>query len=235
MIVTQSAEICSFLPNEDGTLTLIDTEGKPVGHESYNSVGYMRRSGKPKILRSVVRKPDDGVGENPWLKYDKIGFVDTNSQDQGGRRLFVCSPSLLLWQDASRSTGNVHHVDLLVGYCANESNPERAGWFDFVQRVQESGVLEATDRILLVVDSEKAAIPRINGRIQPIFGDFVLPELFTMAYATSDAGAENWINAEMRRRDRVAARAMASIRADKRFLEILSESGSLYIKNTFER
>jgi hypothetical protein len=234
VIVKQSAEICSIIPNENGSLSLIDTDGKPVEHELHQSVGYLRGSGKPKLLRSIVRKRDDRLGDNPWKKYDKIGFVDTNSLKEGSRRLFVCSPSLLLWQDESRRMGDVHPVDLFIGYCSDQLNPERLGWCDFIQRMQASDLLNETDQILLVVDSEMAAIPAINGRTRPISGDFLLPEGFTVAYATSDAGTESWVNREMKRRDKVAARAMAKIQGDQGLLDALGKSGTLYIKNIFE-
>ena len=69
VIVKQSAEISSIIPNEDGSLFLIDIEGKLVEHELHQGVGYLRSSGKPKILRSMVKKSDDQIGENPWKKY----------------------------------------------------------------------------------------------------------------------------------------------------------------------
>lgn len=234
VIVKQSAEISSIIPNEDGSLFLIDIEGKLVEHELHQGVGYLRSSGKPKILRSMVKKSDDQIGENPWKKYDKIGFVDTNSLKKGNQRLFVCSPSLLLWQDETRRLADIHHVDLFIGYCSARVNPERVGWCDFIQRMQASSILSQTDEILLVVDSDKASITSINGRIEPVFADFLLPASFTMAYATSDAGMESWINKEMRRRDRVAARAMAKIQQDQDFLDSLRKAGNMYIKNIFE-
>jgi len=234
VIVKQSAEISSIIPNDDGTLSLIDTDGKLVEHELHQGVGYLRRSGKPKVLRSVVRRSDDQVGENPWKKYDKIGFVDTNSLKKGNQRLFACSPSLLLWQDETRRLADIHHVDLFIGYCSAQVNPERVGWGDFIQRMQASSILSQADEILLVVDSDKALITSINGRVKPVFADFLLPAGFTIAYATSDAGMESWINKEMRRRDRVAGRAMSKIQQDQGFLDSLRKAGSLYIKNIFE-
>ena len=234
IIVKQSAEISSIIPNEDGTLSIIDTDGKLVEHELYQSVGYFRSSGKPKVLRSVARNSDDQVGENPWKKYDKIAFVDTNSLKKGNQRLFVCSASLLIWQDKTRRFADIYHMDLFIGYCSGKVNPERVGWRDFIQRMQASSILSQADRILLVVDSDKASITSINGRITAVFADFLLPAGFTIAYATSDAGMESWINKEMRRRDRVAARAMAKIQQDQGFLDGLRKAKSIYIKNIFE-
>jgi hypothetical protein len=72
VIVKESAEISSIIPNEDGTFSLIDSQGNLVSHEQHESVCYLRNSGKPKVLRSIVRSRDDEVGDNPWKKYDKI-------------------------------------------------------------------------------------------------------------------------------------------------------------------
>jgi hypothetical protein len=53
--VKESAEIHSILPNDDGAVSLIDSQGNKVAHEQSDSVGYLRDSGKAKILRSIVR------------------------------------------------------------------------------------------------------------------------------------------------------------------------------------
>lgn len=234
-IIKQSAEITSIIPNEDGTFSILDTQGNLVEHEQNESVGYLRDSGKAKILRSIVRNSDDQLGENPWKKYDKIGFVDTNSTVKGDQKLFICSSSLFLWKDDNRRFANVHCQDLLIGYCTTEVNPERIGWRDFIQRMQASNLLSKSDRMLITVDSEKAAIPSINERSEPVFEDFMLPHGFTIAYATSDSGAESWINKEMKRRDKIAGRAMLKIQGDHGFLDHLAKSGYLYITNSFEQ
>ena len=204
IIVKQSAEICSILPNADGTLSLVDSEGNLVEHEQHQAVGYLRECGKPKILRSIVRTTNDHFGDNPWKKYDKLGFIDTNSKDDAGQHFFVSSSSFLLWQNGDRRFGNIHRNDLLIGLCSADFNPERVAWCDFIYRMQASNLLSATDKMLLVVDSEKSLIASINERTEPVFSDFFLPDGFSIAYATSDAGAESWINKEMRRRDRVS-------------------------------
>ena len=234
IVIKESAEISSIIPNEDGTFSLKDSDGHPVDHEQHVSVSYLRNSGKPKILRSVVRDSDDQVGDNPWKKYDKIGFIDTNSREEGEQKLYVCSPSLLLWQDENKRFAYIHHVDLLAGYCSYDVNPERIGWRDFIQRMQASNLMNGADRMLVVVDSEKGSIPLINDRVEPVYSDFMLPDGFTIAYATSDSGTESWINKEMKRRDRVAGHVMVKVKEDQGFLKSLANSGELYIKNTFE-
>jgi hypothetical protein len=59
------------------------------------------------------------------------------------------------------------------------------------------------------VDSCMDEIPAINARERPIVDGFVLPDGITLLYATSDAGAEEFIGpAAMRLCDRVARRLM---------------------------
>ena len=233
--ITESADICSIKTNEDGTFSLIDSNGNCVEHIQSESVGYNRDSGKPKILRSISRANGDQPGDNPWKKYNKIGFIDTNSVIENGRKLFVSSSSLLLWEDENRRFANVHHVDLLVGYCLDDVNPERIGWADFIQRMQASKLIESIEKMLIVVDSEKALIPSINKGHKPVFMGFMLPSGFTLAYATSDSGAESWINKEMKKRDNVAGRALPSIKKNQELLNLLAHKERLYIKNDFEQ
>ncbi|MCU7839410.1 MAG: hypothetical protein KZQ94_08525 [Candidatus Thiodiazotropha sp. (ex Troendleina suluensis)] len=233
--ITESAEVCSIKTSDDGMFSLMDSDEKLVSHIQYESVGYERDSGKPKILRSIARDADDLVGDNPWKKYKKIGFVDTNSVVENEQKLFVSSSSLLLWKDENRRFGNVHHVNLLVGYCSKDINPERIAWADFIRRIQASKLLESSDRMLIVVDSEKSLIPSINKRREPVVDGFLLPNEFTFAYATSDAGAENWINKEMKRRDTVAGRVLPMVKMNKELLQILAKNEKLYIKNDFEQ
>jgi hypothetical protein len=233
--IKESAEICSIIRNEDGTFSLMDIQGNLVKHEQYEAVTYLRSSGKPKFLRSIARNSDDQIGENPWKKYDKIGFIDTNNLPKGNKKLFVCSPSLLNWEDETRRNAHIHPQSLFVGYCSADVNPERIGWRDFIQRMQASNFLSRSDRMLIVVDSEKSLIPSINNRVEPVFSDFVLPDGFTMAFATSDTGVESWINKEIRRRDKAAKRAMVKVQEDQIFLDKLIESKYLYIENIFEQ
>lgn len=232
--ITESAKISTIETNNDGSFSLIDIDGKIVSHAQYEGVGYDRDSGKPKILRSILRTKVDKVGDNPWKRYEKIGFIDTNSNVDGEKKLFVSSSSLLLWQDADRRFGNVHHIDLLVGRCSKDVNPERIGWADFIQRIQASKLLESTDRMLLVVDSEKGLIPSINERSESVVDEFILPDGFTLAYATSDSGGESWINKEMKRRDSVACRAFSVIKNNQELLRRVGLGEKLYIKNDFE-
>ncbi|MBN2185175.1 MAG: hypothetical protein JW746_07585 [Candidatus Krumholzibacteriota bacterium] len=234
IIVKQSAEICSITTNEDGTYSLIDAYGNHVEHEQIDSVGYLRDSGKPKILRSIVRSGEDNFGENPWKKYEKIGFIDTNRLMSDSHNLYVSSSSLLLWNDDKRRYANVLHLDLLIGCCTNKVNPERIGWRDFIRRIQESELFCKDDKILVIVDSEKGLIPLINERKEPVVDGFMLPQGFTIAYATSDSGSESWINKEMKRRDKVSARAIIKIKKDKAILDQITKSSSLYINNIFE-
>jgi hypothetical protein len=235
IVVKESADISSIVKNDDRTFSLIDSQGELVEHEQSESVGYLKSSGKAKIIRSIVRKDDDRPGDNPWKKYDKIGFIDTNSMIENGWKIYVSSPSLLLWQNEDRRLANIHHVDFLAGLCSNQVNPERIGWTDFIQRLQASQVLTASDKVLIIVDSEKGLISSINERTEPVFEQFMLPDGFTLAYATSDAGSESWINKEMKRRDRVASLALTEVLQNKKLLTLLDKSGSLYIKNSIEQ
>lgn len=232
--ITESAEICSVKTNTDGRLSLINSDGNSIKYTQSESVGYIRDSGKIKILRSIVRKEDDQTGHNPWKKYDKIGFIDTNNINKNGRKLFVSSPSLLIWKDVNRRFADICHIDPFVGYCISKLNPERIGWADFIQRMQASMLLESSDKILIIVDSDKESISSINERQEPVFMDFMLPNGFTIAYATSDSGAENWINKEMKRRDKVAGRALLKVKKNQNFLKLLATNDKVYIKNDFE-
>ena len=234
LVIKESAAVHSVIPNDNGTFSLINSDGQTIQHTQHDDVGYLRDSGKPKILRSLTRSSGDHAGENPWKKYDAIGFIDTNSINENDHVLYVCSPSLLLWQDNSRRMANIYHVDLLVGYCAIGINPERIGWQDFMQRLLKSDVLRKKDKVLLVVDSDKSSIDAINSGKEAIFRGYRLPFNFTLAYATSDAGSESWINKEMKRRNQVASKAINKIRDDHGFLLIVRASGRLYIKNAFE-
>ena len=67
VIVKQSAEISSIIPNEDGSLFLIDIEGKLVEHELHQGVGYLRSSGTPKIRRCGEKVVPPGA-----LSFDRL-------------------------------------------------------------------------------------------------------------------------------------------------------------------
>jgi len=82
---------------------------------------------------------------------------------------------------------------------------------------------------------DKSSIDSINTGKETVYGDYSLPANFALAYATSDAGAESWINKEMKRRDRVASSAISRILNDQELLAVVRAAGRVYVKNTFEQ
>lgn len=95
-------------------------------------------------------------------------------------------------------------------------------------------MIKTGEKILIVVDSEKSSLSSINEEKEPVFGDFMLPDGFSITYATSDSGAESWINKEMKRRDKVSSILLTMIKTDTELLKLLDKRGYLYIKNNFE-
>lgn len=234
IVIRESADVSNLVPQKDGTLALLTPSGRDVAHAEYHSVGYFRLSGKPKFLRSIAIPDGKSEWTNPWKGYEVLSFVDTNNRGLGDEKLYASSASVLTWEDKVRRFGKVQHVDVLVGICPATQNPERLGWTDIIRRLTDSPLIAQGDKVLVVVDSEKNKLTSINSGQEPIIEGFRLPPNFQLAYATSDTGGESWINQEMRRRDKVARQAMAAVKRDPVFMEILCASRSLYIENKFE-
>lgn len=234
VVIQESAVITNLIPGDDGMVSPITASGREVRNAQYASVAYHRAHGKPKFLRSIAI-PKNATGTvNPWKCHDVLVFVDASSSNRENAKLFVCSASIATWADEARRFLSINPVDVLVGICGIDENPERIGWADIVERVGASTYINRDTKVLLVVDSEKNRIASINSHEEPVICGKWLPDNHELAFATSDAGAESWINQEMRRRDKVAKKALRAVEREPGFLDLLKSSRKLYITNKFE-
>ena len=138
---------------------------------------FQRDNGKsPKVIARATSDPSAiSTNVNRVLsQYSSLFAVDTNTRKVCGIRVSV---SVVLELSSLNWTALEFHD-------AREP-PEHLGWFFAVTKIQE---LQVATPIALVVDSDLDALPAINERKRPYFANHVLPDGFTLVYASSDSG-----------------------------------------------
>lgn len=233
VVIQETSDIANLVTDAHGRLVPRSSAGKEVKNAQYASAVYLRPSGKLKFLRSIAIPYDVAGPVNPWKLHDLLIFADTSSLTHKSIKLFACSSSVATWQDETRRFLNVQPQEVLVGLCSANTNPERLGWADIIDRVAEAELADENTKVLIVVDSDKNLIPAINSREEELIPGYWLPKNHEIAFATADVGG-SWINQEMRRRDKVGKRVLYAITRDQIVLKLLQTSQKVYLKNQFE-
>lgn len=195
----------------NGRFQITDASGREVVPTSVQRVLYHERAKGPKI-RSVVTLKDlltsvGGVQE--WASFDSVVVTDTNTLLIDNRKVSVTAFIHLkfsAWHNGAIVTvigDRMNYIKMLdpVG------NPELLAIHKIATDITEWIGYGATSNIAIVTDTELGAHERINVRQSSLFGPFMLPNGFSIHYASSDS-AKEVINVLIRHCDKYASKLL---------------------------
>jgi hypothetical protein len=196
--------------SQDGRVTLLDREGKPMPVQRGSAgLTYRRRKG----AKTTVQIPDAGMQVGDLLAalgtYDRIVGADTNSRDVNGEH--VCVTGVCELTDVCLIQGKWYAE--IAGHLAIEfrdptEDAERLGWQHALEFGDELGWISGETRLLLVVDAHLSEHSRLNMRTAAFVGDLLLPDGVQIAYASSDTPRDSPLNRLIAQCDRFARIAM---------------------------
>lgn len=189
----------------DGKLT-ISHLGKPIPLASAAvEVSYNRRKGRKILTRGVTDHRAPNIDPNrPLLDFAVVVGIDTNTAEIAGETVSVgCVVRVVRERDDSQT--KVRPVPFVGVELRNVSgDPEKVMWRLFCEKLMSDPAYRPGLPVAIIVDSSLDAIAEINERRQPVIGDWLLPEGFTLFYASSDATTDTALNRLIARCDRDA-------------------------------
>lgn len=185
----------------DGQLQMSGPSGS-IAAKSIEAMTMRPRAGKaPKVL---TRSPaEQSFSINLWdhvAHYDALFCIDTNTQVVEGRTVSVAAAFQLSDADGGLSPDGLMARPLgAFEFHGVEEKQENLAWSLFMQSVLKGLDHTSQRRYALVTDSDQGAHPAYNDRSKPFFADRLLPEAFTLLYA-SDQG-QSFLNDAIRKCD----------------------------------
>ena len=196
--------------NWGGSIGIAGAAGDKVAPQNFSmEISRSRNSDspKPKVLNFAsgmtgkpTISPDQILGD-----FSRIFVVDTNYPKEGWPKSITLTSVLLAEPHFEvpmpyLRLGAVGSFEFRNVTC----EPERLGWMQALESIRRSPGYSASRKFLLLVDSQLGDLPAINARTQPILDDYLLPEGFTLAYASADTGREYVVNQLMHECDKLA-------------------------------
>lgn len=150
---------------------------------------YQRDSGKAKVLTSI---PIGSIFSNfttgASLKesFTYLMAIDTNSLEFKGKKLSICTCYVV--PDRLGSYGSEIPFEHLVSYLIINPkigiNPETIGWHLVIENHVKPSLILKSNRLGIIVDSEKDALDSYNFKEEPYLGSFQKPVNISFCYAS---------------------------------------------------
>ncbi len=131
-------------------------------------------------------------------QFDYIYAIDTNSKEVNGDLISVCY--CVKYKPSTREL-------LMRGPICFKNNPdvtEKTNWRELIKDIIHQKEYRDNFKIAIIVDSDYGNIEKYNSRESPIDTQFFLPENFTLIYASTDSGLENFPNRLIAECDKLA-------------------------------
>lgn len=178
----------------DGSICAINPLGRRIVSAQYSVEVSRKRnsqSEKPKVLNLATGQTGMATTHPDHIlrDYNRVFIVDTNYPKEIGPKsvcltaVFVAEPHFELVPEYVKfaSTAGFEFRDLTC-------DPERLGWVQTIETIKRSTGYDARKKTLILVDSHLGDLRALNERRLPILDDYLLPEGFTLSYASADTG-----------------------------------------------
>lgn len=175
---------------------------------SYHQVTYDRDNKPPKALSVTPLISDQlHLDANSALRcFDMMIAIDTNDKTINGEEHSATGIIVAEWlsDKADPKYTYAYETPFCVEYLSLLSPREIIGWCIALQHLNTVGLIKASAKIAIIVDSYLEDLPKFNSRSIPLYQDFYLPQQFTLIYASADAGAEFIANQLLKNADKAA-------------------------------
>lgn len=180
--------------NQNGDLIFFDEHGDEIKPTSMKREMHHDRIKGRKIRTSQVLEHGKGAfsGLQQLTEYDVIFAIDTNTADLGGKRVSVAGfmPFSLMPADEGYKVVNHENQVQIYEFEGAAEKPELLAILKLALDLTKHAGFGRGSRVAIVTDTELGSLDDFNARKKPIYADIVLPEGFTLLYASSDTGWE---------------------------------------------
>lgn len=191
---------------------------KPI--MAYTQTHYESESGKERVISRVQDKvvPNEAdLLRHLSSSFDLIIAMDTNTKVIAGDRISVAGIVHCVAQRIPDPGREGYHASfpwqgsLLFRDCPNDLSPEKFAWITEVRRINEGEPQAGSKKVALVTDHDLDNHALFNAKKQPIFGDFYLPDNFTLMYGRGDGPSENLLNHLVKHCDKESSTVLEAI------------------------
>jgi hypothetical protein len=162
------------------------------------------------------------VGEPDILRYlsstfDLIVAMDTNTKVIADERISACSIVHCILQRLPNTEREGYYAGfpwqnmLLFRNSASNLSPKKFAWITEIRRITNAGPHLGSSRFAFVTDHDMNNHTLLNAKKSPIFGDFYLPDSFTLLYGRGDGSSESIINELVKRCDKESSTVLEAI------------------------
>lgn len=176
-----------------GDILLKDEEGAVIAPENLvREVSYDRPKG-PKVQSRQRLDGNVGCvgGLRELCRYESVFCIDTNTRVIGGNHVsaacFVCCQFRL---DGEKFRVECEEKVNVYEFHNVPSSPELLAILKVARDIKRSSDFSDGLRFAFVTDSELGMHGDFNARRKPIYGNYCLPEGFSLLYASTDTGQE---------------------------------------------
>jgi len=192
--VKKSVSIDEIGYNFKDNQIMFRSNGKPIPLlNPRTEIGYKRKNKKSRKTTLSISANEYHPSLNPLnflLEYDYIFAVDTNTKiiniqgkDTNVSVTYI-SQGLIKKEDDKIITES---VDIAANEFHNyKYDPEKVGWKFACKIIANKLNLTSEKKVCLIVDSSLGDLSNFNNK-KPILGDWVLPENFTLVYASAES------------------------------------------------
>lgn len=172
--------------NDTSLIIDYDSQEMIAETEKYVTKGYF---GENKF-KNLYQIPDEIFKENDFgfevfKKFDSVVAIDTNKFQTTNLEFYLGVAfqfKYMIEKEIPIEEYLIKHLELEI----NSEKPENLNWKNLIEFIMHHKQFNKNERIALIVDSDLENISDYNKRTKPIYNDFILPENFTLIYATSD-------------------------------------------------
>jgi len=177
-----------FIDNINDTSSIIDPNSKEIiaQTENYITHGYFGDT----RFKNIYQIPDEiNNKENKGLlifqKFHSVIAIDTNKFQVKSSEFYLGAAFQFEFKPKGKNIIEPYLLKLFRLETDIEK-PENCNWKRLIEYIMQHKKYNDNSRIALIVDSDLDNIPDYNKRNKPIYEDFMLPNNFTLIYATSD-------------------------------------------------
>ena len=191
---------------------------KPI--MTYSQTHYESKSGKERVISRVQ---DKVIPNEPELlrhlssAFDLIIAMDTNTKVIAGERISAAGIVHCVLQRIPDPDREGYYASfpwqgtMLFRNCPSSLSPEKFAWITEMRRLNDNEPLRASKKFAVVTDHDLDNHTSFNARKASIFGDFYLPDNFTLMYGRGDGPNENLLNHLVKQCDKESSTLLETI------------------------
>jgi len=177
-----------------GDLTFYDEDGNEIKPKSLRREMSHDRPKGPKVRTRQTLEHGRGAlsGLQQLADYEVIFAIDTNTAEVDGNEVSVAGfmPFSLDARDDGFAVINREKHVQVYEFDTVPDKPELCAIFKLTLDLKKHAGIGRGSHVAIVTDTELGSLEAFNAREAPIYEDHLLPEGFTLLYASSDTGWE---------------------------------------------